>query len=64
MKGSEVFSEQKVEGLPTRLGAAQQIYGRMQYDAVNLAIMSIAYHVADIEQLRKEEKCIILLCAS
>lgn len=45
MKGSEVFPEQEVEGLPTRLGAAQQIYGRMQYDAVNLALMSIAYHL-------------------
>lgn len=45
MKGSEVFTEEKIEGRPHRLTAANQMYCRMQYDAVNLALMSIAYRL-------------------
>ena len=45
MKGSEAFPEQKTGDRPPRLDAAWQIYGRMHYDAVNLALMSIAYNL-------------------
>jgi epoxyqueuosine reductase len=45
MKGSEMFPEEIVEGLPTRIRAAYEMYGRMQYDALNLNLMSIAYYL-------------------
>lgn len=45
MKGSEMFPERKEEGRPVRVLAASQMYRRMQYDAVNLNLMSIAYYL-------------------
>ena len=46
MKGSEMFSEEDGQDKPVRLGAANQMYRRMQYDAVNLELMSITYRLA------------------
>lgn len=45
MKGSEIFPEETVEGLPVRIMAAYEVYGRMQYDAINLNLMSIANYL-------------------
>ena len=42
MKGSEMYPEARVEGLPNRLMAAHQIYDRMQYDGINLYLQTIA----------------------
>ena len=42
MKGSEMYTEEDSEDIPNRELAAYQIYGRMQYDAINLNLMSIA----------------------
>jgi hypothetical protein len=42
MVGSEMFSEDENPAGPHRLSAALQIYQRMQYDALNLNLMSIA----------------------
>ncbi len=45
MKGSEMFPEEREEGKPVRALAAMQMYGRMQYDAVNLCLTSLAYRL-------------------
>ena len=44
MKGSEVFTDGCwVEGLPNRYRAAQELYGRMMYDTVNLELQRQIY---------------------
>ena len=45
MAGSEMFSEEENTGRPHRRSAALQIYQRMQYDALNLNLMSITNYL-------------------
>lgn len=45
MIGSEMFSEEENSGKPHRKSTALQVYQRMQYDALNLNLMSITNYL-------------------